>query len=120
MGIAAEESYVYIWVYNWGMATKSTEQMNSLYTFTDVRTMTQTLIDRWWVDPRVAYLYMWDANVEIIPQLTKTLEEYAVAKLAAKSTRRTCQRIITSCNEKAIAAQWSSQGVTLQGYSINI
>jgi hypothetical protein len=66
------------------MATKSTNQMKLLYTFTNAQTMIQTLIDMWWMDPMVAYSHMQGTNVEIIPQLTKTLEEYAIAKLAAK------------------------------------
>jgi hypothetical protein len=56
------------------MATKSTNQMKLLYTFTNEQTKI----------PMVAYSHMQGTNVEIIPQLTKTLEEYAIAKLAAK------------------------------------
>jgi hypothetical protein len=72
---------------DWGMETKSAESMKSLYTFTDVQSMTQILAERWWVDPMVAHLHMRDVDVEIISLLLKTFEEYAVAKLATKINR---------------------------------
>jgi hypothetical protein len=40
--------------------------MKSLYRLIDEQTMTQILAKRWWVDPRVAYLYKRDADMEII------------------------------------------------------
>jgi hypothetical protein len=46
--------------------------------------MTRTLRERWWVDPRIAYLHKRDADVEIIPRLTKTSEAYAVGKIAIR------------------------------------
>jgi hypothetical protein len=46
--------------------------------------MTQTLAERWWMDPRVAYLHRWGADADITPLLLKTFEEYAVAKIAAR------------------------------------
>jgi hypothetical protein len=49
--------------------------------------MTQTLANRWWVDPRVAYLHKRDADVEIILPLFKISNEYAVAKLAIKISK---------------------------------
>jgi hypothetical protein len=70
------------------MATKSTEPMKSLYTFTDARSMTQTLAQRWWMDPKVAYLHRRDADVERIPLLSKTSKNYPVAKLAGKNQHR--------------------------------
>jgi hypothetical protein len=58
--------------------------MKSLYTFTSAQEMIKTLEERWWVDPRIAYLHKRDADVEIIPLLTKTSEAYAVAKIAIR------------------------------------
>jgi hypothetical protein len=81
------ELLVYMEVIDWNMATKSMEQMKLLYTFSKAQTMTQTLAEKWWVDPKVAYLHRRDADVEIIPLLSKPLEEYAIAKLVAKINR---------------------------------
>jgi len=72
-----------------GMTTKSSEPMQSLYTFTDAETMAETLRRRWWVDPRVAYLHKHDADIEIIPKFSKTSEEYATAQIAQRINRRT-------------------------------
>jgi hypothetical protein len=79
-----DESRIYIGVCDWGMTTKAIEPMKSLYTFTSEQEMTKTLRDRWWVDPTIAYLHKRDADVEIIPRLTKTSEAYAVAKIAIR------------------------------------
>jgi hypothetical protein len=50
--------------------------------------MSKTLAKIYWVDPRVAYLYKWDANVEISPILSKTYEEYAVTKFATRINKK--------------------------------
>ena len=82
-----DESRVYIGVCDWGMMTKSREPMKSLYTFTDAGKMAETLRRRWWVDPAVAYLHRHGADVEIIPKLSKTSEEYATARIAQRINR---------------------------------
>jgi hypothetical protein len=79
-----DESRVYIGVCDWGMTTKASEPMKSLYIFTSEEEMRRSLRERWWVDPRIAYLHKHGADVEIIPQLTKTSEAYAVGKIAIR------------------------------------
>jgi len=37
----------------------------------------EALKRRWWMDPSIAYLHRRDANVDIIPNLSCKLEEYA-------------------------------------------
>jgi aminoglycoside phosphotransferase (APT) family kinase protein len=59
----ADESRVYIGVCDWGMTTKSTEPMKSLYAFTDTIFEAKELAKRWWVDPRVAYVCKEGADV---------------------------------------------------------
>jgi hypothetical protein len=66
------------------MAIKSTKLMKSLYTFKGVQSMTDTLDQRWWVDPGVAYLYKLGVDVQIIPLLLRSSKEYAVAKIGAR------------------------------------
>jgi hypothetical protein len=39
------------------------------------------------VDPRVAYVHMLGGDVQVIPLLSKTSEEYVVAKIAARINR---------------------------------
>jgi tRNA A58 N-methylase Trm61 len=63
------------------MAIKSTKQMKSLHTFTNAQIVTQTLANRWWVDPRVVYLHRRDVDVEIIRYCSRPSQN-AVAKLA--------------------------------------
>ena len=79
-----DESQIYIGVYDWGMMTKATEPMQSLYTFTNAEKMVETLRRRWWVDPRVVYLHKQNADVQIIPKLTIALEEYATTRIAQR------------------------------------
>ena len=79
-----DESRVYIGVCDWGMTTFASEPMRSMYTFTSAAERNKTLAERWWVDPTIAYLHKRDADVEVIPQLTKTSEAYAVAKIAIR------------------------------------
>ena len=87
-----DESQVYIGVCDWGMTTKSTEPMQSLYTFTNADQMAETLRRRWWVDPRVMYLHRHDADVQIIPKLSKASEEYATAQIAQRINCNTMSR----------------------------
>ena len=82
------ESRVYIGVCDWGMTTFASEPMWSMYTFTSAAERNKTLAERWWVDPAIAYLHKRDADVEVIPQLTKTSEAYAVAKIASRINKR--------------------------------
>ena len=79
-----DESRVYIGVCDWGMTTKLSEPMQSLYTFTNAESMADALRSRWWVDPRIAYLHKPDADVQIIPPLSKSSEEYATAQIAQR------------------------------------
>jgi hypothetical protein len=39
---------------------------------------------RWWVDPAIVYVYNPHADAQVIPLLSRALEEYAVAKIAAR------------------------------------
>lgn len=77
-----DESKVYIGVADWGMTTVSNASVKSLYTFTSVAERKEALTRRWWVDPNIAYLHTKDADVENIPTLSKTSEEFAIGKLA--------------------------------------
>jgi hypothetical protein len=79
-----EESKVYIGVCDWGLATKSTEPMKSLYTFRDKKSKDEKIQGRWWVDPAIVYVHNPHADAQVIPLLTRALEEYAVAKIAAR------------------------------------
>ena len=79
-----DESRIYIGVSDWGLTSKAIEPMKSLYTFTSEEKMTKTLRERWWLDPRIAYLHKRNAGVGIIPRLTKTSEAYAVGKIAIR------------------------------------
>ena len=78
---------MYIGVCDWGLTTLATEQPKSLYTFTSVADMDRTLAERWWLDPSSAYLHKIDADVEVIPRLSRETEEYAVAKIAQRMNR---------------------------------
>jgi hypothetical protein len=82
-----DESQVYIGVCDWGMTTKSTEAMKSLYAFTDTNSEAEEMAKRWWVDPRLAYVHKEGADVQVIPRLPKTYEEHAVAKIALRINR---------------------------------
>ena len=88
-----DESKVYIGVCDWGMTTVATEPMKSLYTFTSLSEKEEALRRRWWVDPSIAYVHRRDADVEIIPNLSRSSEEYAVGKIA--------QRINGECMSEA-------------------
>jgi serine/threonine protein kinase len=79
-----EESKVYIEVCDWGLATKSTEPMKSLYTFWDKKSKDEKMEGRWWVDPAIVYVYNPHADAQVILLLSRVLEEYAVAKIAAR------------------------------------
>ncbi len=85
---SVDDTRVYIGVCDWGMSTVATQPMKSLYTFTSPNSMTETLRSRWWVDPSIAYLHKANADVEIIPYLSRESEEYAVAKIAMKINRQ--------------------------------
>lgn len=87
-----DESRVYIGVCDWGLTTKATEPMQSLYTFTNAEQMAETLRRRWWVDPRVAYLHKRDADVQIIPKLSRASEEYATARIAQRINAKTMSK----------------------------
>ena len=58
--------------------------MKSLYVFNDKNFKTEELAKRWWVDPKVAYVYKLGGDVQVILQLSKTSEEYVVTKIAAR------------------------------------
>jgi hypothetical protein len=49
--------------------------------------MTNELAKRWWMDPGVAYLHRLGTDVQVIPLLSKTSKEYAVAKNVARINR---------------------------------
>jgi len=49
--------------------------------------MTKTLRERWWVDPWIAYLHKRDADVKIIPRLTKTSKAYVVGKITIRTNK---------------------------------
>ena len=51
-----EESKVHIRVCDWGLATKSTEPIKSLYTFWDKKSKDEKMEGRWWVDPAIVYV----------------------------------------------------------------
>ena len=87
-----DESQVFIGVCDWGMTTKATEPMQSLYTFTNAEQMAETLRRRWWVDPRVLYLHKQDADVQIIPKLSRALEEFATARIAQRINGHTMSK----------------------------
>jgi hypothetical protein len=82
-----DESRVYIGIGNWGMTTKSTEPMKSLYAFTDTISEAEEMAKRWWVDPRLAYVHKEGVDVQVIPRFSKTSEEYVVAKIALRFNR---------------------------------
>jgi hypothetical protein len=104
-----DESRVYIGICDWGMTTVATEPMKSLYTFTSASEMNEALTRRWWVDPSIAYLHRRDANVEIIPHLSRASEEYAIGKIAQRINKQ-CQRTTTNCNGKQM--QWPCLATT--------
>jgi serine/threonine protein kinase len=79
-----EESKVYIGVCDWGLATKSTEPMKSLYTFRDKKSKDENMEGRWWVEPAIVYIHNPHADVQVIPLFSRASEEYAVAKIAAR------------------------------------
>lgn len=93
-----DESRVYIGVCDWGMTTIATEPMQSLYTFTSEGEKEEALKKRWWVDPSIAYVHKRNADVEIIPKLSRVSEEYAIGKIA--------QRINKGCMSEAY---WKKQ-----------
>lgn len=78
------ESLVYIGVCDWGMTTKANEPMQSLYTFTNAEQMAETMRSRWWVDSTVVYVHKQDADVQLIPKLSRASEEYATARIAQR------------------------------------
>ena len=79
-----DESKVYIGICNWGLASKDFEERQSPYTFTNAKHMAETLQRRWWVDPTIAYLHRPNADVHIIPPLTRASEEFATARIAQR------------------------------------
>ena len=84
-----DESKVYIGVCDWGLASKDSEQGQSPYTFTNAEQISETLRRRWWVDPIVAYLHKPNADVHIIPPLTRASEEFAIARIAQRISANT-------------------------------
>jgi hypothetical protein len=80
----ADESRVFIGVCDWGLSTTIRESMNSLYCFTKKEEMDTVLKKRYWVDPRVAYLYKRGDEPMIIPMYSLASEEYAVAQIAKR------------------------------------
>ena len=63
--------------------------MQSLYTFTKREDMAETLQKRYWVDPRVAFLYKPNADIHIIPKYSMASEEFAAARIAQKINEKT-------------------------------
>ena len=74
------------------MTTKASEPMQSLYTFTNAEQMAETLRRRWWVDPRVLYLHKQDADVQIIPKLSRASEEFATAQIVQQINGHTMSK----------------------------
>jgi hypothetical protein len=80
----ADESRVFIGVCDWGLSTTIRESMNSLYCFTKKEEMDSVLKKRYWVDPRVAYVYKRGDEHVVIPMYSLASEEYAVAQIALR------------------------------------
>lgn len=80
----ADESRVYIGVCDWGLSTTVHEPMQSLYTFTKREDMVETLRKRYWVDPRVAFLYKAGEDLQVIPKYSIASEEFATARIAQR------------------------------------
>ena len=70
------------------MTTLSSEPPKSLYTFTSAVDVEKTLRERWWLDPSLVYLHRRDADVQIIPNLSRETEQYAVAKIAQRINKQ--------------------------------
>ncbi|KAG0621197.1 hypothetical protein M758_3G001500 [Ceratodon purpureus] len=79
-----DESRVYIGVCDWGLSTALREPMQSLYTFTKREDMEETLQRRYWVDPRVAFLYKAGEDHQIVPKYSIASEEFATARIAQR------------------------------------
>ena len=75
---------MYIGVCHWGLATKATGPMKSLYTFCDNNSKNEKMHGKWWVDPNIIYVHQVYLAAKIIPILTKALEEYVLAKIASR------------------------------------
>ena len=84
-----DESRVYIGVCDWGLTTKLQEPIQSLYTFTKPEDMAETLRKRYWVDPRVTFLYKPSQDIHIIPKYSMATEEFATARIAQRINGRT-------------------------------
>ena len=54
--------------------------------------MAETLRRRWWVDPRVVYLHKQNADVQVIPKLSRASEEYATARIAQRINGKTMSK----------------------------
>jgi len=59
-----------------------------LHTFTSAKDMEDALRKKWWVDPSIAYLHKRYVDVQINPNLSCELEEYAIGKLAQRINRQ--------------------------------
>ena len=102
-----EELKVYIRICNWGLATKSTEPMKSLYIFRDKKSEDEKMERRWWMDLAIINVYNPHADAQVIPLLSRASWEYAFAKIAA--------RIFGS----HISEDYYNQQKDLEGYSIS-
>jgi hypothetical protein len=61
--------------------------MKSLYAFTNTISEAEEMAKRWWMDSWLAYVYKEGADVQVIPWLSKTSEEYTVAQIALRINR---------------------------------
>lgn len=104
-----EESQVYIGVCDWGLTTNMDEKMRSLYTFTKPQDRINTLQARYWVDPRVAYLYKESNDIDIIPFLDRASEEFATARIAQRILKKTMSTAYENLQHKTGPDRWSNQ-----------
>jgi hypothetical protein len=58
--------------------------MKSLYTFQDKKSKDEKMEGRWWVDSTIVYVHNPHVDAQVIPLLSRALEEYAVAKIVAR------------------------------------
>ena len=58
--------------------------MKSLYTFWDKKSKDKKMEGRWWVDPTIIYIHNPHADAQVILLFSRALEEYAIAKIAAR------------------------------------
>ena len=92
-----EKSKVYIRIYDWDLATKSTKPMKSLYTFRDRRSKDEKMGGRWWLNPAIVYVHNPHADIQVILVLSKALEEYVIVRTRIiENTPLRCSIVIKS------------------------